>query len=135
MEKTPTRVRVYYADSLMGLNICAQLCQLGYTVVVDRYYQDHKILSKFHHIKIDVNGSEDYDYVFDPNEIQIVVSRRRSSLFHEYIKTPEVEIPEFVGFVIYHWGLVRGGRPLYESPITVDQKKIQDWALEPLITI
>ncbi len=136
----PTKVRVYYADSPIGLYSCALLCQLGYTVIVDRYYKDHPILKKFHHLVIDENGSLWHDWTFDVAHLpaslgtSLVISRSRSVLtLYEYIKDDAVDVREFVGFCIYHWGLMRGGRPLYESPVYVDRKAIEDWELTPYV--
>jgi hypothetical protein len=134
-EKPPTRIRIYYPDTAIGLWCSALLCQLGYTVIVDRFFKDHPTLSQFYHVKVDLNGSQDYDYVFDIDEHKntLYISQRREARIWEYIKCPSISFCEFAGFCIYHWGLSRGGRPLYESPVLVDRAKIDKWWIIPLI--
>ena len=132
----PTRIRVYYADSKIGLNCVASLCQLGYTVILDKYYKTHHILKTFYNVEFDdPTGSKFHDFVFDisPEDDKLITSKKFSPGLFEYIKANDVSMDNFVAFCIYHWGLSRGNRAIWFSPVYVDKEKINKWDLKRLI--
>jgi len=128
----PTKIRVYYADSEIGLNCCAKLCMLGYTVILDKYYKNHPKLNKFYNVEFDdPAGSKIHDFVFDnvQENDKLIITKRLEPVLWEYIQDKKISMNNFVDFCIYHWGLSRGNRAIYHSPIYVDIKKINDWDL------
>lgn len=110
--------------------MCAVLAELGYDVILGSQYKFIPPFDEFHNVIFDSNSkvSEFADFIFEAHERYLYIYDGPFLL-----KASEVPVEDFVGFVIYCWGMYRGHRLPQEidSEVTIDS--VRQWKLRDLV--